>query len=353
MASVSLEGVSKRFGATHAVENISLTVADGEFFALLGPSGCGKTTLLRLVAGFEEPDAGTVRLANEVVSTIGFALPPEERRVGMVFQSYALWPHMSVAENVAFALRVRRLPTDERNRRVANALAMVGLEAMAKRRPHELSGGQRQRVALARCLAMRPAIVLLDEPLANLDVHLREAMQQEFARFHREIGATFIYVTHDQSEAMALASRVAVMNDGRVEQAATPQVLYREPASEMVARFVGHGMVVPVEIVGREGPRMMVDLWGMRIAVRGEGSAGERRSVCLRAENLVLTSLTSGVIKGRVVASSYHGATTVLAIQPEAADAPQLRVEYASAPPAVGAAVGVAVRDGFIIRNVA
>src|SRR3954470_4248672 len=162
----------------------------------------------------------------------------------------------SVAENVAFALRVRRIPSNESKRRVANALAMVGLETMANRRPHELSGGQRQRVALARCLAMRPAIVLLDEPLANLDVHLREAMQQEFALFHREIGATFIYVTHDQSEAMALASRVAVMNDGRVEQAATPQQLYREPASEMVARFVGHGMVVPVEIVGREGPRM-------------------------------------------------------------------------------------------------
>jgi iron(III) transport system ATP-binding protein len=353
MASVSLEGVSKRFGATPAVENISLTVADGEFFALLGPSGCGKTTLLRLVAGFEEPDAGTVRLANEIVSTAGFALPPEERRIGMVFQSYALWPHMSVAENVAFALRVRQVPSDERKRRVADALAMVGLDTMAKRRPHELSGGQRQRVALARCLAMRPAIVLLDEPLANLDVHLREAMQQEFARFHREIGATFIYVTHDQSEAMALASRVAVMNDGRVEQAATPQVLYREPASEMVARFVGHGMVVPVEIVGREGPRMMVDLWGVRIAVRGEGNAGERRSLCLHAENLVLTGLTSGAIKGHVVASSYQGAATVLAIQPEAADAPQLRVEYASAPPAVGATVGVAVRDGFIIRNVA
>ncbi len=173
----------------------------------------------------------------------------------MVFQSYALWPHMNVAENVAFALRVRRVPSAERKRRVTNALAMVGLEAMAKRRPHELSGGQRQRVALARCLAMRPAVVLLDEPLANLDVHLREAMQQEFARFHREIGATFIYVTHDQAEAMALADRVAVMDDGRVEQAAPPRVLYREPATEMVARFVGHGMVVPVEVRRPRGCR--------------------------------------------------------------------------------------------------
>jgi len=351
VASVSLEGVSKRFGATPAVESVSLTIADGELFALLGPSGSGKTTLLRLVAGFETPAAGTVKLANAVVSAPGFALPPEQRRIGMVFQSYALWPHMSVAENVAFALRVRGVASEERKRRVASALAMVGLEAMAKRRPHELSGGQRQRVALARCLAMRPAVVLLDEPLANLDVHLRESMQQDIARLHRELGATFIYATHDQAEAMALANRVAVMNEGRVEQAAPPRDLYREPATDMIARFVGHGMVVPVEIIGREGPRMLVDLWGVRIAVRGEGEPGERRSLCLHAENLALTSLTTGVIQGRVVASAYQGATTVLSIQPDAANAPQLRVEHASAPPAVGAAVAVAVRDGFVIRN--
>jgi iron(III) transport system ATP-binding protein len=351
VASVNLEGVSKQFGVARAVENINLTVADGEFFALLGPSGCGKTTLLRLVAGFETPNAGVVRLANAIVSQPGFALPPEQRRVGMVFQSYALWPHMSVAENIAFALRVRKVAARERTQRVAAALAMVGLEELAKRKPHELSGGQRQRVALARCLAMRPAVVLLDEPLANLDVHLREAMQLEFARFHREIGATFIYVTHDQAEAMALASRVAVMNEGRIEQAAAPQALYREPASEMVARFVGHGMVVPVEIIGREGPRMLVDLWGVRIAVRGQGEAGERRGLCLHAENLVLTSLPTGVIHGRVVASAYQGASTMLTIQPDAANAPPLRVEHASAPPAVGASVAVAVRDGWIIRN--
>ncbi|MEA2937116.1 MAG: iron(III) transport system ATP-binding protein, partial [Alphaproteobacteria bacterium] len=181
MASVGLERVSKRFGPTRAVEDVSLSIADGEFFALLGPSGCGKTTLLRLVAGFEAPDSGVVTLADEVVGRPGWALAPERRRIGMVFQSYALWPHMNVAENVAFSLRVRRVPSQERARRVAAALARVGLETMAARRPHELSGGQRQRVALARCFAMQPAVVLLDEPLANLDVHLREAMQQEFA----------------------------------------------------------------------------------------------------------------------------------------------------------------------------
>ena len=349
MASVTLEGVSKQFGPTRAVDDVSLTVADGEFFALLGPSGCGKTTLLRLVAGFEMPDDGTVKLATEVVGQPGWGRPPEYRRIGMVFQSYALWPHMSVAQNVAFALRVRRVPTAERERRVKAALAMVGLEAVAKRRPHELSGGQRQRVALARCLAMQPTVVLLDEPLANLDVHLREAMQQEFARFHREIGATFIYVTHDQAEAMALADRVAVMDEGRVEQAAAPRALYREPATEMVARFVGRGMVVPVEVIGREGPRMIVDLWGERIAVRGEAGSGERRNLCLRAEDLALTSHTTGTIRGHVVAATYQGAATLLTIQPDAAGAPQLRVEHASAPPAVGAAVTVLVRDGWII----
>jgi iron(III) transport system ATP-binding protein len=349
LASVTLEGVSKQFGSTRAVDNVSLAVADGEFFALLGPSGCGKTTLLRLVAGFEAPNDGTIKLANEVVGKPGWALPPERRRIGMVFQSYALWPHMTVVQNVAFALRVRRVPRQEREKRVSNALAMVGLEAMAKRKPHELSGGQRQRVALARCLAMQPTVVLLDEPLANLDVHLREAMQQEFARFHREAGATFIYVTHDQAEAMALADRVAVMDEGRVEQVAPPRVLYREPATAMVARFVGRGMVVPVEVIGREGPRTMVDLWGERLPVRGEGAAGEQCSLCLHAEDLVLTSRTTGAIRGRVVAAAYQGAATLLTIEPDARNAPLLRVEHASAPPAVGSPVTVMVRDGWII----
>lgn len=349
MARVALEGVSKRFGATLAIHNVDLAVADGEFFALLGPSGCGKTTLLRLVAGFEAPDDGTVRLADEVVGRSGWALPPERRRIGMVFQSYALWPHMNVSENVGFSLRVRRVATAERERRVSDALAMVGLETMTTRRPHELSGGQRQRVALARCLAMQPAVVLLDEPLANLDVHLRESMQQEFANFHRKLGATFIYVTHDQAEAMALADRIAVMDEGRVQQAAAPRRLYREPATAMVARFVGRGMVVPVEVIGREGARAFVELWGTRIAVRGEGSPGERRELCLHVEDLALVPVekTSG-IRGRIVAAAYQGAVTLLTIQPDADDAPQLKVEYSDAPD-VGAAVAVAVRDGWII----
>ena len=255
MAGVSFEAVSKQFGETRAVESVSLDIADGEFFALLGPSGCGKTTLLRLVAGFEIPDAGSVKLGDAEVGRPGWALPPEKRKIGMVFQSYALWPNMTVAENVAFALRVRGVAEAERVRIVNESLVKVGLEGLAERRPHELSGGQRQRVALARCLAMRPDVVLLDEPLANLDVHLRETMLEEFARFHKELRATFIYVTHDQAEALALADRVAVMDAGRVEQMASPRVLYAEPASEMVARFVGRGMVVPALVIGRTSER--------------------------------------------------------------------------------------------------
>jgi iron(III) transport system ATP-binding protein len=349
VASVSLEGVSKRFGATRAVHNVDLAIADGEFFALLGPSGCGKTTLLRLVAGFEAPDTGILRIADGIVGRAGWALAPERRRIGMVFQSYALWPHMNVSENVAFSLRVRRVATAERERRVQEALAMVGLEAMAMRKPHELSGGQRQRVALARCLAMRPDVVLLDEPLANLDVHLRESMQQEFARFHRELGATFVYVTHDQAEAMALADRIAVMDEGRIEQAAAPRVLYREPATAMVARFVGRGMVVPVEVIGRQGAHTMVDLWGGRIAARGEGATGERRELCLHVEDLALAPVeTPASFPGTVISALYQGAVTLLTIQPDAADAPQLKVEHSDAV-AVGARVVVAVRDGWVI----
>jgi iron(III) transport system ATP-binding protein len=348
VAGVTFEAVSKQFGETRAVEGVSLEIADGEFFALLGPSGCGKTTLLRLAAGFEIPDEGAVKLGDVAVGRPGWALPPEKRRIGMVFQSYALWPNMTVAENVAFALRVRRVAETERVRIVNESLVKVGLEGLAERRPHELSGGQRQRVALARCLAMRPAVVLLDEPLANLDVHLREAMLAEFARFHQEIGATFIYVTHDQAEALALADRVAVMDAGRVEQTASPRLLYAEPASEMVARFVGRGIVVPALVIGRTSERVVVDLWGTRVPARGVGASGEQRALCLRAENLALSLIGTG-IRGRVTGLAYHGAATVLTVQPDAADAPELKVEHAGPPPEAGSAVTVEVRDGWII----
>jgi iron(III) transport system ATP-binding protein len=348
VAGVAFDALSKQFGTTRAVDAVSLAIVDGEFFALLGPSGCGKTTLLRLVAGFETPDAGTVKLGDRIVSGPGYALPPEKRRLGMVFQSYALWPHMSVADNVAFALRVRKVGEQERTRRVHEALVMVGLESMAERRPHELSGGQRQRVALARCLAMRPDVVLLDEPLANLDVHLREAMLGEFARIHRELGTTFLYVTHDQAEALALADRVAVMDAGRVEQAGAARTLYEEPASEMVARFVGRGMVVPATVIGRSSANTVVDVWGTRVAARGKGQSGEKRVLCLRAENLALSEKG---LRGRVTGAAYHGAATLVTVQPDHAGAPPLSVEHAGAPPALGSEVAIEVRDAWLIPH--
>ena len=249
MARVVLRGVTKRFAETIAVDRVDLDVADGEFLAVLGPSCCGKTTLLRLIAGFESPDAGEIALGTRIVASDHATVPPEDRRVGVVFQSYALWPHMDVARNVGYALEVARLAPADRQTRVATALALVGLESFAHRRPNELSGGQRQRVALARCLAMSPELLLLDEPLANLDAHLRAAMIEEFRAAHARTGITTIYITHDQAEAMALATRVAVMDAGRIVQSAPPAALYREPANAMVGRFIGRGTILPARLL--------------------------------------------------------------------------------------------------------
>lgn len=239
MARVTLESVTKSFGPVKAVNDINMEVEDGEFIALLGASGCGKTTLLRLLAGFEPVTQGVIAFDGEPVSSKGRHLPPEKRRVGMVFQAYALWPHMSVFENVAFSLRVRGITNKQRAERVSEALDTVGMTDLAERKPSDLSGGQRQRVALARCLAMEPRLVLLDEPLANLDVNLRESMQNEFRRFHRKTKSTMVYVTHDQAEAMALADRIAVMDKGRIVQIGAPREIYFNPAERCVAEFIG------------------------------------------------------------------------------------------------------------------
>ena len=220
MAELTLSHVTKRFGDVTAVDDVTLDARDGELVALLGPSGCGKTTILRLIAGFESVSAGEISFDGELVSAVGRHVPPERRRVGIVFQSYALWPHMSVGANVGYPLRVAGIDGEEYRSKVDAALETVGLTGLGARRPADLSGGQRQRVALARCLVMEPSLVLLDEPLANLDVHLRAAMEEEFVDFHDKTGATMLYITHDQAEAMALADRVAVMDDGCLVQVA-------------------------------------------------------------------------------------------------------------------------------------
>jgi iron(III) transport system ATP-binding protein len=242
---IRLEGVTKRFGATTAVDGASLCVERGEVVALLGPSGCGKTTLLRLIAGFERPNDGTIEVAGRHVGGAGSWVPPEERRVGMVFQDYALFPHLTVADNVGFGL-----PRRERATRVAELLAMVGLGGLERRYPHELSGGQQQRVALARALAPSPELVLLDEPWSNVDPFLRDSLRAEVSEIIRPLGVTVLLVTHDREEAFSLADRIALMREGTVVQEGTSEDIYFSPVSRWAAEFVGAANVLPGRIVG-------------------------------------------------------------------------------------------------------
>jgi ABC-type Fe3+/spermidine/putrescine transport system ATPase subunit len=267
---VALEKVTKRFGSVVAVEAVDLEVARGEFVSLLGPSGCGKTTTLRLIAGFEQPDEGGIRIADRDVE----GLPPYRRNVNTVFQSYALFPHLRVLDNVAYGLRNRRLPKEERRQRAREMIDLVRLEGIEQRKPAELSGGQQQRVALARALVMDPQVLLLDEPLGALDLSVRKQLQIELKRIQSEVGVTFVYVTHDQEEALAMSDRVAVMNRGHIEQIGTPQEIYDSPGSEFVAAFIGD-----TNIIRRDGATIAVRAERMRVqrAPAGSGTwlAGE------------------------------------------------------------------------------
>src|SRR6478752_5112451 len=249
-----IEGVSKTFGAFRAVDRLSLDIAAGEFFALLGPSGCGKTTLLRMLAGFETPDGGRILLAGHDIAPV----LPHERPVNMMFQNYALFPHLTVRENIAFGLKRAGMARADIAARVAEMVALVKLEGMEKRKPDQLSGGQRQRVALARSLARRPQVLLLDEPLAALDKKLRESTQAELMELQRRLGMTFIIVTHDQEEAMTMANRIGVMNAGRLEQVASPRDLYEAPQSRWVAEFVGDVNLFDGKVASREHNRLTV-----------------------------------------------------------------------------------------------
>src|SRR6266571_1074672 len=291
---IALEGVSKGFGGAQAVQDLTIAIGEGEFFSLLGPSGCGKTTTLRMIAGFEKPDEGRIVLQGRDVTSVS----ANRRPVNMVFQQYALFPHMSIYENVAFGLKVKRVPKSEHHDRVHDLLRVVALEGMERRRPRQLSGGQQQRVALARALVNRPAALLLDEPLGALDVKLRKQMQLELKRIQAELGTTFVYVTHDQDEALAMSDRIAVMNGGLVEQVGSPREIYEHPTTSFVADFIGSlnalefranelvggfavmrlgerdRIVVPVGSGARVGDSFQVAIRPERIRIGAAGTAG-------------------------------------------------------------------------------
>jgi putative spermidine/putrescine transport system ATP-binding protein len=300
MARLDLHALAKRYGDFYAVREVSLSVADGEFLVLLGPSGCGKTTTLRMVAGFIEPSAGHVKLAGNDVTQ----LPPWKRNAGMVFQSYALFPHLTVAQNVAFGLEMRKLARPDIQRRVDEALALVRLGGFGARLPRQLSGGQQQRVALARALAIRPDVLLLDEPLSNLDAKLRQEVRVEIRELQRQLGLTTVMVTHDQEEALTMADRLVVMNEGLVHQVGTQRDLYERPADRFVAGFVGRTTFLGGTV---ENGRFRTD-GGLSLAVAG-GTAG-KASLSLRPERLEIAATSLGLdndLPGTVEFVSYLG----------------------------------------------
>lgn len=297
--SVVLENVHKSFGADRAVAGVDAEIATGEFFCVLGASGCGKSTLLRLIAGLEMADQGRIALGGQTMSGPDRHVPPEDRRTGFVFQSYALWPHLSVRDNVAFPGEAQGLGKAEARRQAMDHLETVSLTGFADRKPAALSGGQRQRVALARCLAGGARTILMDEPLANLDPHLRAVMEEELTRFHRASGVTTVYITHDQREAMAVADRVAVMEKGRFLQVGTPREIYERPANAAVARFIGRGTLVPVTV---DGGRATVN--GHSVAVDGDPADGPATAF-IRPEHVTLGN--AGGMEGRVGAALYRG----------------------------------------------
>jgi iron(III) transport system ATP-binding protein len=305
MSKLELLGVTKRFGAHAAVEGLALTVESGTLVSLLGPSGCGKTTTLRLVSGFAVPDLGTIQVAGRVVSAPGHVVPPEKRDMSMIFQSYALWPHLTVAENVAYGLKVRRLPRAEIEQRVRGMLETMQLTALESRYPGELSGGQQQRVGLARALVIEPKILLLDEPLSNLDANLREEMRHEIRRLHDRFHYTTIYVTHDQSEAMTTSDVVAVMRDGRLDQAGTPADIYERPESEFVARFIGSTNILR----GRRVEDRVADCDGLRLLCEsGSFPSDGSAIVSIRPHRIILDAPDTSPVRGVVERAVYLGA---------------------------------------------
>ncbi len=303
---VRLEHVTKRFGEeVVAVEDLSLAIERGRFFALLGPSGCGKTTTLRMIAGFEQPTSGAIYLGEREVT----GLPPYRRDVNTVFQSYALFPHLSIYENVAFGLRRRGVKGDELKLRVGEAMELVGIDAMAGRKPRQLSGGQQQRVALARALVNRPRVLLLDEPLGALDLKLRKQLQLELKRVQHEVGITFVHVTHDQEEAMTMADSIAVMNDGRIEQLGAPAELYERPRTAFVAGFLGVSNLLPGTVDG-DGAVLLDGGAKVRVAPQALAGRSGRVAVGVRPEKVRLGAGEANALEGAIAEVAYIGVSS-------------------------------------------
>jgi iron(III) transport system ATP-binding protein len=350
MAVVELSSLTKRYGDTAAVDGLSATIAHGSLICLLGPSGCGKTTTLRLIAGFVDLDAGTISVGGRVVSEPGRSLPPERRRMSMIFQSYALWPHMTIAENVGYGLRIRKIERAERERRVATILDVAHLSELARRYPHELSGGQQQRVALARALVVEPETLLLDEPLSNLDANLREEMRFEIRRLHDEFKYTTVYVTHDQAEALTTADTIMVMNQGRCEQVGSPEDIYQRPSSEFVARFIGGTNILRGGKIGGD----LVDCGAVVLRCgAGEFPGTGETAVSVRPHDIVLAPLNDadkahepGKAEGRIERQTYLGAHRDYLVT--LADGQSLRVV---APLSVDLPIGNRVRLTFAPEN--
>jgi len=325
VASVELRGLTKRFGSLAVVDDVSLRIDHGKLVCLLGPSGCGKTTTLRLIAGFLEPTSGEIHVGDRVVSSTARTLPPESRNMSMIFQSYALWPHMTVEDNITYGLRLRRLDRETIAKKLAAILATTRLEPLARRYPGELSGGQQQRVALARALIVEPETLLLDEPLSNLDANLREEMRFEIRRLHDQYRYTTVYVTHDQSEAMTTADLIAVMNAGRIDQLGTPEDIYDRPQSEFVARFIGASNII--KGVARDDTHLAVAGTTLRV-VGAKLAAGQNASVAIRQHDIQLAMEPpqdrQNAFKARVLRQVFLGASRDYLV--EAADGTTLRI---------------------------
>ncbi|NJE10678.1 ABC transporter ATP-binding protein [Thermococcus sp. MAR1] len=304
MVDVKLENIVKTFGETVALKGIDLHIKAGELFTLLGPSGCGKSTTLRIIAGLDFPDSGTIYFGDEEVTY----LPSSKRGAVLVFQNYALWPHMTVFDNVAYGLKLKKLSKEEIRKKVEWALELVKLKGFEDRYPTQLSGGQQQRVAIARALVVEPKVLLLDEPLSNLDAKLRLEMRSEIRRIQRELGITVIYVTHDQEEAMAISDRIAVMNVGTVEQVGTPKEIYESPRTEFVASFMGKTNVIPAKVVEREGDKVTVEFEGIRLDGLHYTDKSDDVVIVIRPERIQLKPTENAVsFTGTVDLIEYYG----------------------------------------------